>query len=295
MRFSSACDSPEQHELLELPEYDDSSESSPLTRGHVRKRSNDHSLSPLLRWGLLTVAGLVLIDLVAMAYVGYMFNTVFEDRGLPADLEFANPYIGLKELYESGQAVASNIEPIITRPRLSAQVFINEPDRPAPRGERDHWIDGWGTLSPNERRLHVTPEVHTITQFRTIDFGMEDCHLVLTVPELGTVLEAGASFTMHPQSHLDVFRLTTNSPIDPGALMYRTRPKGAEKVGTVHADALSWESGGGDIAVYRFKCPRASLHTFEVACAVGSRECFLDAWSSQNTTFGINIIQYQTV
>lgn len=118
---------------------------------------------------------------------------------------------------------------------------------------------------------------------------MEDCHLVITVPTLahGAVpaLEAGASFAMHPQTHLDVFRLVADAPIDQGALTYRSRPKGAEKIATVHAHALSTE-GGGDIAVYRFQCPRASLHTFEVACAEGFPECLVDAWSSQNTTFG---------
>ena len=154
--------------------------------------------------------------------------------------------------------------------------------------------------------------MHTIAQFRAIDFGMEDCHLVLTIPRTMD-LEAGASFTMHPQSHLEIFRLTTDDPIDPGALTYRTRPRGAEKIAMVHAHGIS---GGGDVAVYRFPCPRASLHTFEVACAEGFPECVVDAWSSQNTTLGkstsrlwtvaerayqilcfagINVIQYQTV
>ena len=126
---------------------------------YVPKHRTNHSISPLLQWGILVLAGLVVIDLVAIIFVCRMFDTVFEDRGNLAGLKFADPYIGLKELYESGQVVSSNIDPIINRPRLSAQVYVNEPDKPAPRGERDHWIDGWGTLSPHERRLHVTPEV----------------------------------------------------------------------------------------------------------------------------------------
>ncbi|PIL34499.1 hypothetical protein GSI_03276 [Ganoderma sinense ZZ0214-1] len=340
----SSSDSSELHELG-LSEYDDSTESSPLTAGmlhvsfenevhgaltEIRRASVDHlptnrgsnrSVSPVLQWSLLALAGLIVVDLVALFYVCHMFNTVFEDRGTPSSFEFADPYIGLKALYESGEAVSSTIEPIINRPRLSAQVYANEPDRPAPRGERDHWIDGWGTVSPNERRLHVTPEVHTIAQFRAIDFGMEDCHLVLTIPpatdesgHANTQLEAGASFSMHLQSHLDVFRLETDAPIDPAALTYRTRPRVAEKVATVHAHAIS---EGGEVAIYRFPCARASLHTFEVACTEGFPECLVDAWSSQNTTLGksvpglwgvdgvlitdfvflagINVIQYQTV
>ena len=120
---------------------------------------------------------------------------------------------------------------------------------------------------------------------------MEDCHLVLTIPGT-TDLEVGAAFTMHPQSHLEIFRLRTDDPIDPGALTYRTRPRGVENIATVHAHAIS---GGGDVAVYRFPCPPASLHTFEVACAEGFPECVVDAWSSQNTMLGKSTSRLWTV
>ncbi len=109
------------------------------------------------------------------------------------------------------------------------------------------------------------------------------CHLVLTIPTAEPGTAVLGTHHASTQSHLDIFRLTADTPVDPAALTYRRRPKGAEKVVTVHAHAIS---GGGDVAVYRFDCPRASLHTFEVACAEGFPECLVDAWSSQNTTFG---------
>ena len=91
-----------------------------------------------------------------------MFGTVFQDKDFAGTLEYANPYIGLEELYQSGKVNSSYIEPIIIRPRISAQVFVEDPDRLAPRGEHDYWHETWGMLSPNERRLHVTPTVSAL-------------------------------------------------------------------------------------------------------------------------------------
>ena len=127
--------------------------------------------------------------------------------------------------------------------------------------------------------MRDVPQIHTVVQFRAIDFGMEDCHPVLTLPPAGVPLEQGASFAMHPASRFDVFRLGTDKPIDIKKLSYRTKPKVAEKVATLEARV------NGDTLMHRFPCAWSSLHTFEVACAEGS-ECLLDTWSSQNTTYG---------
>ncbi|KAI0631479.1 hypothetical protein C8Q77DRAFT_1218951 [Trametes polyzona] len=260
-------------------------------------RPEEHSqslqtVSRLALWlgALVLLVGLT--DLAALAYTAHLAATVFAPKDFAARLEYASPYIGLKELYESGRVNASAIEPITIRPRVSAQVFVDEPDRFAPRGEHDYWHEQYGTLSPNERRLRVSPEVHTILQFRAIDFGMEDCRLVITLPALNAPLERGASLSLTPGSRLDVFRLDAPRPVDVQTLSYRTRPPplavGA-KLATVVVDGK-----GGDVEVTRFACPWSSLHVFEVACAEGT-ECALDVWSSQNTTYGINLVQHQTV
>ena len=85
-----------------------------------------------------------------------MYGTVFQDKDFAGTLEYANPYIGLKELYESGTVNSSKLDPILLRPRISAQVFVDQPDRLSPRGERDYWDQTWGLMSPNEKHLHVT-------------------------------------------------------------------------------------------------------------------------------------------
>ena len=91
-----------------------------------------------------------------------MFDTVFEDKNFAAHLKFADPYIGLRELYEAGKINTSDIDPIILRPRASGQVFPDSPERVSPRGERDAWVPGWGTVSPHEKHLHVTRTVSNL-------------------------------------------------------------------------------------------------------------------------------------
>ena len=116
-------------------------------------------------------------------------------------------------------------------------------------------------------------------QYRAIDFGMEDCHLVFTLPNLGLPLKNHASFTMTPSSRFDVFRLAAERPIDIKKLSYRTKPRVAEKVATVQARLDE------DTLIHRFPCPWSSLHVFEIACAEGT-ECLVNVWSSHNTTYG---------
>ncbi|TBU27415.1 hypothetical protein BD311DRAFT_724083 [Dichomitus squalens] len=273
----------EYSKLLDTQNSLDSDESDSLD---IRTQ---YILPPLLRWVAAAVVIIGIIDTCALVYVTHMFNTVFRPKDFASRLQYGNPYIGLQDLYSSGKVNSSAIDPIVLRPRSSAQVFVDEPDRVSPRGLRDTWKAGWGTVSPNERHLHVTPITHTIVQYRTIDFGMEDCHLVLTLPEPGVSLEAGASSNVTLSSRITVFRLAAEHPVDVKTLSYRTRPKVSRGV------AVRVQPGiGGDTLLHRFPCPSASLHVFEIACADGS-DCLLDVWSSQNTTYGINILQHQTV
>ncbi|KAH9934033.1 uncharacterized protein BXZ73DRAFT_100872 [Epithele typhae] len=229
--------------------------------------------------------------MLGLAYLVHSYYTVFQDPADISRLEFASPYIGLKELYASGRVNSSRIDPILVRPRFSAQVFPEDAYRLAPLGERDRWENDFGRISPHERRLHVTPETHTIVQLRAIDFGMEDCELTVTLPAPADALESGAFFDMTAGSRFDVFRLGVDhkSPIDVKKLSFRSKPGVLEQV----ANGLVLVPGK-DTVVHRFPCPSASVHAFEFACPRGS-DCRLDAWSSQNTTFGVNMYQYQTI
>ncbi|KAH9914376.1 uncharacterized protein BXZ73DRAFT_106618 [Epithele typhae] len=246
-------------------------------------------LSSLAKWIVSALLVICFTDVVGFLYLVRSFATVYQDPHYATNLEYADSYIGLKELYASGRINSSAIDPIFVRPRVSAQVYEDDPDNLTPLGERDYWRDGFGRASPHERRLYVTPTTRTVVQFRAIDFGMEECELVFTLPTPGEPLERGAFFSIDPTSRFDVFRLDADRPIDVQKLSFRSRPKISERVARNIALRV-----GEDTQVHRFGCPATSLHVFEVACAAGT-ECMLDTWSSQNTTFGANMYQYQTV
>ncbi|GJE92357.1 hypothetical protein PsYK624_085110 [Phanerochaete sordida] len=242
------------------------------------------SISPCL---LVLAVIITVSDLCALAYLWHLERTTYADIGF-GNLEFGDAYIGLDELYASPDIHTLEIKPIVLAPRVSAPVFRDAPDRLTPLGAHDIWSDTWGTTSPNERHLLVGPATHTVVQFRTIDFGMEDCELVVDLPAHGAALEGGAAFALQPGSRFDVFRVRTAQALQTKTLSWRTRPSTRELVTSVAPEA------GARTTVARFPCPRGSLHTFEVACA-GEEDCLVDVWSSHNYTWGMNIYQHQTV
>ncbi|KAI0773144.1 hypothetical protein BD413DRAFT_472806 [Trametes elegans] len=216
-------------------------------------------------------------------------NTVYADVST-AELEYASPYYGLAELYSSGTVQASRIDPILNIPRVVAQVFSDRPDELAPVGEHDVFTKAFGSLTPHEKHLKVSANTRTVAQFRTIDFGMEECELVIRLPGDGDPIESEEPVQYNPRSKFDVFRLDAPKPLDVRKLSFKTRPLVKEKVATVSPGA------GQQTHVATFPCPWSTLHTFQVACAEDSEsECLVDVWSSQNTTWGFYMYQHQTV
>ncbi|KAI0710797.1 hypothetical protein C8Q76DRAFT_624025 [Earliella scabrosa] len=240
-----------------------------------------------LGWVLALLVVVAATDGIALVCMSRIMRTVYADLGTD-ELEFANPYHGLDALYSSGIVNSSKIEPMQNVPRVVAQVFPDRPAELAPLGEHDMFNKVFGTLSPHEKHLHVGPGVHTIAQLRALDFGMEECELVIQLPGSGDRVESAEPFLFNPLSLFDVFRLDAPKPLDVRKLSYRTKPPTKEKVATVMARA------GEETTVTRFPCVWGSLHTFELACAPGS-DCLVDIWSSQNTTYGVYMYQHQTI
>ncbi|KAI0824447.1 hypothetical protein BC628DRAFT_1411041 [Trametes gibbosa] len=217
-----------------------------------------------------------------------IMETAYADVGT-VDLEFASPYHGLAELYSSGTVSPPQLDPILNVPRVVAQVFTDRPNELAPVGEHDVFTKAFGTLSPHEKHLHVAIDTHTIAQFRTVDFGMEDCALVIRLPGNNDRIESTEPFRLNANSSFDVFRLDAPKALDVRTLSYVTRPRVREKVATVTPRA------GEETQLTRFPCAWSTLHTFEIACAGEDEACLVDVWSSQNTTWGLYMYQHQTI
>lgn len=97
-------------------------------------------------------------DGIALFYMCRIMDTVYANLSTD-ELEFANPYHGLDTLYSSGKIKPSKIDPIQNIPRVVAQVFPDRPRELAPVGQHDLFNKVFGTLSPHEKHLHVSPDV----------------------------------------------------------------------------------------------------------------------------------------
>ncbi|TFK86959.1 hypothetical protein K466DRAFT_586786 [Polyporus arcularius HHB13444] len=282
---SYALLSNDERESFEFEREVDNSSGAHKQARSARPRSHDRCAA--LPWVFALLVVVAAANGITLLYMSRIMNTVYADLSTD-ELEFANPYHGLDALYRSGTIASSKIDPIQNIPRVVAQVFPGRPKELAPVGEHDLFNKAFGTLSPHEKHLQVSPSVHTIAQFRALDFGMEECSLVIQLPGNGDRIESKEPFLFDPLSTLDVFRLDAPKPLDVRKLSYTTRPPTKEKIATVTPRA------GEETPVTRFPCVWGSLHTFEVACSSAS-DCLVDIWSSQNTTYGIYMYQHQTV
>ena len=114
------------------------------------------------------------------------------------------------ELYASGKVnFSSPIDLILVRPRISAQVYVDGPDKFKPRGvDRDYWHETWGMLSLHERHIHITPSV-----------SVRSSHIVRPHSQVHTIIESRAT-------DFDVFRLIVPRPLDVKTpLLHLMRPK----------------------------------------------------------------------
>lgn len=105
-------------------------------------------------------------------------------------------------------------------------------------------------------------QVSTIVEFRTVDFRMENCKLLITIPpKLDTVSNAVTRFAVKSESILHVWRVATRSPtrpINPKTLTWRTRPIRIAQIGT-----FTFIPGAN--FTHHFSCQSDSLHVFEFA------------------------------
>ncbi|THH32271.1 hypothetical protein EUX98_g1886 [Antrodiella citrinella] len=209
--------------------------------------------------------------------------------GDDSPLPIRNTYVGLQDLYAAGKSNTSTYPPIENRPRVDAQVSVTEPKKVFPV-DRLRWLTTLGRMSPPDLRLHVTNDIHTIVQFRVIDFGMENCQLAIRLPPREIQLPEPFVFPIGINAlHLEVCELEAPKALDIFKLSYATRPKCVKPLGTLVV------SPGGEAKLPEFPCEWSEHHAFEISCAKESPACMLDVRATQYDTWGAFMYQHQTV
>jgi len=131
-------------------------------------------------------------------------------------------------------------------------------------------------------------QIHTILQFRIMDYGMERCALALRLP----APEDNQDWTLGDDdgnAHLEVCALNVSQPLNPRALSWANRPRCRDHVGTLVAGS------DGEARFPHFPCSWGSLHTYEISCASDAPDCALDVWANRNGTWGVFMYQFQTI
>ncbi|KAF9008617.1 hypothetical protein BDZ89DRAFT_1144086 [Hymenopellis radicata] len=174
-------------------------------------------------------------------------------------LRYGNSYIGLDTAVLQDP---TPIPPITNYPLYIGQVNASDPSKVYL--DVRHWASNFGMVYQEDRSFLVssqaTRQVSTVIQFRTLDFGMERCSLMLVVPTSDELL-ADAEDTI-------IIIMSAASHVIPGK----------------HIELESPE----------FHCAAGSLLTFEVTCT--SPSCHLAFEQDvKSPTMAMYIVQYQSI
>ena len=99
-----------------------------------------------------------------------------------------------------------------------------------------------------------------------MDFGMENCKLVISVPGQNET-KAIIGVSNVPQ-RISVWEYPTAGPLDHRKLSWATRPTGKYYFASMEV------AYGSSLETSSFRCPSLSYQTFELTCA--TEDCYVD-------------------
>lgn len=98
-------------------------------------------------------------------------------------------------------------------------------------------------------------------QFRVLDYGMENCALILHLPEHPSNFSSVAiSNSEGPPPKIEVWKLSTENRLIPKDVSWNTKPRRINHVGIFEANQ------GRKIELSTFSCRSGSYQTFELSC-----------------------------
>ncbi|CAA7264989.1 unnamed protein product [Cyclocybe aegerita] len=255
-----------------------------VSYGHPRSANNKPSASLSLALILFFI-----VDIAAFLVIAKMLLNVTSTFQNEDEMEFRNPYFGLDELYAQHRIQSSVYPKIVNEPKLAAQISSAEPDKIFPV-DLHQWLSDFGRLSPPDRRLQVSKDIHTIIQHNVLDYGMEKCAIAIRLPARGDALPH--PYTLPPAGdtvRLSICELDAKRPLKEHTLSWSKRPPCVRQLVPVDAKI------GGEVELEPFACKSDSYLTYQISCAEDSPGCNVDVWTNHNQTWGVFINQYQTL
>ncbi|KAJ7662328.1 hypothetical protein B0H17DRAFT_953229 [Mycena rosella] len=179
-------------------------------------------------------------------------------------LIYPDPYIGLQNAVLKN---APHPAPITNFPLVLAHVNSSAPADIFL--EQAHWPSNFGMIYPEDRTFMVV----TIVQFRAVDFGMENCVLVLATHDMESA-NFSAATTPFP---FEIWGVDSTDSVDPRKLSWKSRPRR-----THLAASMTFPPGRNRLETPPFSCPSRALFTFEITCSAPG--CYLKFLQTNKST-----------
>lgn len=214
----------------------------------------------------------------------YLSNSSQAPR-VPAPLRRPNPYPNLNSVFRN--TTHDPFPPIVSLSQLLLQVYTSDPQRELHEETREHDTT-LGVVYPDDRHFIISPNITTIVQFRTLDYGMERCTLHASLPDKTDALDPAATI-VHP-STLDIWRLNIDYEIT------RHRPESWKFAPLRKSLFGTFEfPQGEDWASDDFHCRSLSYTTLEFTCSTKTPDCHVDFWQDRASANGIYIRQHDSI
>ncbi|VDB90021.1 unnamed protein product [Peniophora sp. CBMAI 1063] len=142
-----------------------------------------------------------------------------------------------------------------------------------------------GYASVQSRRLLVTDEMSTIAQFRTLDWGMDNCTVEIVLPPITN--DVTTLNRIHAPSEIALWLLDPSSELDVKKLSFSTKPARVTSLGRLTV------SPGVNVTSPTFTCPRDAFPTIEIECS--GPMCDLDVLHTGRAEGGLFLRQAQSV
>ncbi|KAF9077050.1 hypothetical protein BDP27DRAFT_1313041 [Rhodocollybia butyracea] len=230
----------------------------------------------LSRWTVLVILICAIVDAILVMYMVLGSQTSVKSL---STLETRSPYVNFGDLYKDPNFKQPFHAPILALPRLSIPVSSSNPWKVFPP------INDEAILT--DRGFWINTEIHTILQFRVLDYGMENCSLALHIPPFtGVNASSGLVISELHSPIVDVWLLEAASKLDIHSLSWNTRPKRQAHIGTFNI------TYGSEQELEGLTCRSGSYITFELSCA--SVDCSIDIIRTARQATGFYMIQHQT-
>ncbi|ESK90419.1 hypothetical protein Moror_13667 [Moniliophthora roreri MCA 2997] len=213
---------------------------------------------------LAVISTVSLLNVLLLSYDTIRAFTTTPTHDL-SKLEHRSTYIGFERLYNATNRAPEH-QPIYNWPRHLSVVSSNDPELSKPQGRRYYYTDN-GYIPTEVYRVTVDIETSTVAQFQVMDWGMENCQLVINP---SAVNDTKHFSLIDSQRVVDIWVLEAPSDSYLKNPTWSRKPKRAKFLTSMEV------SYGLESRSPVFSCPSGSMQAFEIVCPSSDPTCRMD-------------------